>query len=139
MHASWFSRSGLLKLRQTFLEPNFRVCGIEFSNFRRRKRCNFSRRIRQAPASGRVRRCAFEKIAFGNCARLHFVVRCFQIAEIRFSKRIAAFAASIFQIFGAENAAIFRAKFADRARSALRIRTIAGGGCDRVRLVVCCV
>ena len=33
--------------------------------------------------------------------------------------RIFAFAASIFQIFGVENAAIFRAKFADRARSAL--------------------
>ena len=30
---------------------------------------------------------------------------------------------SIFQIFGVENAAIFRAKFADRAFSALRIAT----------------
>ena len=37
-------------------------------------------------------------------------------------KQIFAFAASIFQIFGAENAAIFRGKFADRARSALHIR-----------------
>jgi len=34
----------------------------------------------QNSPSARVRRCAIEKITFGNCARLHLVVCCFQNA-----------------------------------------------------------
>ena len=55
-------------------------------------------------------------------------------------KQIFAFAASIFQIFRAENAAIFRGKFADRARAALlicqnRICKLRSSSCDRVLIL----
>ena len=45
----------------------------------------------------------------------------FENAQNIFAVEKAAFAASIFQIFGVENAAIFDAKCDARARSALRI------------------
>ena len=35
---------------QTCLKPDFCICGVGFSNFRRRKCCNFPRKIRRARA-----------------------------------------------------------------------------------------
>ena len=40
------------KCAEGCLQMIFCICGVDFSNFRRRKRCNFSRRIRRARAFG---------------------------------------------------------------------------------------
>ena len=172
----------LSKSRENMFKPKICVCGVDFSNFRRRKRRNFSRknwqiaRVRRCARRfdricaiscrvlllrmrahlsatdffdlrhrffkfkasktlqfsaenspiGRVRRCACQQIAFGNCSFFRFVVRCLPNHVKIFSNRKFACAASIFQIFGAENAEIFREKIGkSRAFGVARVGSIA--------------
>ena len=58
---------------EIFCKPFFRVCGIDFSNFRRRKRGNFSQKISKIT---RVWRCARHSIAFSHSPVMHCVSKC---------------------------------------------------------------
>ena len=78
------------KPRENIFKPKFRVCGVDFLNFRRRKRRNFSRKNLQI---ARVRRCARPSIAFAQSPAVCCFLKCartclqpiFQIYGVDFS------------------------------------------------------
>ena len=63
----------LQKYAKNILKPNFRVCGVHFSGFRRRKRGNFSRKNLQIM---RGRRCARHPITLAHLILVRCVSQC---------------------------------------------------------------
>ena len=64
-----------LKMRKNILKTNSRACGVQFLNFRRRKRAKIWRKFSKMR---RVRRCACFLIAFAHCLAVRCVSGCEQ-------------------------------------------------------------